>query len=142
MVMSCLHPNGPNIVMNGKCGIFGAVGSATAVSKPLPIPKRCYWSHRRRGDPASDWRRVSGRGECQGFQGVHFVLHLVDRGRGIIHPFLKSESGDMKCMAAYRLVSPTASAFRTSDCEIPNCRPICDGLIPALNAALTAFSLP
>ena len=25
--------------------------------------------------------------EGQGFQGGHFVLHLVDRGRGIIHPF-------------------------------------------------------
>ena len=35
-----------------------------------------------------------------------------------------------------------ASAFLTSDCEIPNFRAIAEGLTPALNAARTAFSLP
>jgi hypothetical protein len=35
-----------------------------------------------------------------------------------------------------------ASAFPTSDCEIPNCRAIAEGLTPALKAARTAFSLP
>ena len=35
-----------------------------------------------------------------------------------------------------------ASAFLTSDCEIPNCRAITEGLTPALNAARTALSLP
>ena len=35
-----------------------------------------------------------------------------------------------------------ASAFLTSDCEIPNCLAIADGLTPALKAARTAFSLP
>jgi hypothetical protein len=35
-----------------------------------------------------------------------------------------------------------ASAFLTSDCEIPNCRAIAEGLTPALNAATTALSLP
>jgi hypothetical protein len=34
------------------------------------------------------------------------------------------------------------SAFLTSDCEIPNCRAIAEGLTPALKAARTAFSLP
>ena len=38
-------------------------------------------------------------------------------------------------------VSPD-NAFRTSDCEIPNCRAIRDGVTPALNAARTAFSFP
>jgi hypothetical protein len=28
--------------------------------------------------------------ECQGFQGGHFVLHLVDRGRDILHPFCET----------------------------------------------------
>ena len=37
---------------------------------------------------------------------------------------------------------PCASAFLTSDCEIPNCLAIADGLTPALKAARTAFSLP
>ena len=37
---------------------------------------------------------------------------------------------------------PCASAFRTSDCEMPNCLAIADGLTPALKAARTAFSLP
>jgi len=34
-----------------------------------------------------------------------------------------------------------ASAFLTSECEIPNCRAIVEGLTPALKAARTAFSL-
>ena len=38
--------------------------------------------------------------------------------------------------------SPCASAFLTSDCEMPNCLAIADGLTPALKAARTAFSLP
>ena len=37
---------------------------------------------------------------------------------------------------------PCARAFLTSDCEIPNCLAIADGLTPALKAARTAFSLP
>ena len=37
---------------------------------------------------------------------------------------------------------PCASAFLTSDCEIPNCLAIAAGLTPALKAARTAFSLP
>jgi hypothetical protein len=37
---------------------------------------------------------------------------------------------------------PCASAFLTSDCEIPNCLAIADNLTPALKAARTAFSLP
>ena len=36
---------------------------------------------------------------------------------------------------------PCASAFLTSDCEIPNCLAIANGLTPALKAARTAFSL-
>jgi hypothetical protein len=42
----------------------------------------------------------------------------------------------------FRLEAAPASAFRTSDCEIPNCRAIRDGVIPALNAARTAFNFP
>src|SRR4029077_13464825 len=38
--------------------------------------------------------------------------------------------------------APCANAFLTSDCEIPNCLAIADGLTPALKAARTAFSLP
>ena len=37
---------------------------------------------------------------------------------------------------------PCASAFLTSDCEIPNCLAIAAGLTPALKAARTAFNLP
>jgi len=35
-----------------------------------------------------------------------------------------------------------ANALRTSDCEIPNCRAILDGVMPALKAARTAFNFP
>src|SRR5260370_22343109 len=35
-----------------------------------------------------------------------------------------------------------ANALRTSDCEIPNCRAILDGVTPALKAARTAFNFP
>jgi hypothetical protein len=50
-----------------------------------------------------------------------------------------------ECCARQRLdfrSRPSASAFLTSDCEIPNCRAIAEGLTPALKAARTAFSLP
>jgi hypothetical protein len=42
----------------------------------------------------------------------------------------------------FRLELSPASAFRTSDCESPNCRAIPDGEIPALKAARTAFNFP
>jgi hypothetical protein len=42
----------------------------------------------------------------------------------------------------FRLEASPASAFRTSDCEIPNCRAMRDGVIPALKAARTAFNFP
>ncbi len=45
-------------------------------------------------------------------------------------------------MAAHRLGSSDANAFRTFDWEIPNCRAIRDGVIPALKAARTAFTWP
>src|SRR5213083_2108676 len=35
-----------------------------------------------------------------------------------------------------------ASTFLTSDWDMPNCRAICDGLIPALVAARTALICP
>jgi hypothetical protein len=40
----------------------------------------------------------------------------------------------------HRFGSSDANAFRTFDWEIPNCRAIRDGVIPALNAARTAFT--
>lgn len=43
---------------------------------------------------------------------------------------------------SHRFAVSDANAFRTSDCEIPNCRAILDGLTPALKAARTAFSFP
>jgi len=44
-------------------------------------------------------------------------------------------------MYAHRLAI-SANALRTSDGEIPNCRAILDGVMPALKAARTAFSFP
>jgi hypothetical protein len=35
-----------------------------------------------------------------------------------------------------------ARTFLTSDCDMPNCRAICDGLMPALSAARTALTWP
>jgi hypothetical protein len=35
-----------------------------------------------------------------------------------------------------------ARTFLTSDCDMPNCRVICDGLMPALSAARTALTWP
>ena len=43
---------------------------------------------------------------------------------------------------SHRFAVSDANAFRTSDCEIPNCRAILDGLMPALKAARTAFNFP
>ena len=40
----------------------------------------------------------------------------------------------------YRFHSSDANAFRTFDREIPNCRAIRDGVMPALKAERTAFS--
>ena len=40
----------------------------------------------------------------------------------------------------YRFVSSDAKALRTFDWEIPNCRAIRDGVMPALKAARTAFT--
>jgi hypothetical protein len=34
------------------------------------------------------------------------------------------------------------NTLRTSDCDMPNCRAISDGLMPALNAARTALTCP
>src|SRR3982074_1356117 len=41
-----------------------------------------------------------------------------------------------------RLDASIASAFRTSDLDKPNCRAIREGVIPALEAARTAFNCP
>ena len=40
----------------------------------------------------------------------------------------------------HRFGSSDANAFRTFDWEIPNCRAIREGVMPALKAARTAFS--
>ena len=61
------------------------------------------------------------------------VLHLPVAGEGL------SRDERQPDQASRRV--PCASAFLTSDCEIPNCLAIADGLTPALKAARTAFSL-
>jgi hypothetical protein len=43
---------------------------------------------------------------------------------------------------SHRFAVSDANALRTSDCEIPNCRAILDGVMPALKAARTAFNFP
>jgi hypothetical protein len=43
---------------------------------------------------------------------------------------------------SHRFAMSDANALRTSDCEIPNCRAILDGVTPALKAARTAFNFP
>src|ERR1700724_2805305 len=45
--------------------------------------------------------------------------------------------GVLFCVAA-----SDANTFLTSDWDMPNCRAICDGLIPALVAARTALTCP
>ena len=45
-------------------------------------------------------------------------------------------------MCCHRFALSDAKAFRISDCEIPNCRAILDGVMPALKAARTAFNFP
>ena len=45
-------------------------------------------------------------------------------------------------MYSHRFAISDANALRISDCEIPNCRAILDGVTPALKAARTAFSFP
>jgi hypothetical protein len=41
-----------------------------------------------------------------------------------------------------RIVASDANTFLTSDWDMPNCRAISDGLMPALNAARTALTCP
>jgi hypothetical protein len=43
---------------------------------------------------------------------------------------------------ALRVAASDANTFLTSDWDMPNCRAICDGLIPALVAARTALTCP
>ena len=45
-------------------------------------------------------------------------------------------------LKSHDLAETDAKAFRTSACEIPNCRAILDGVMPALKAARTAFDFP
>src|SRR5260370_27757942 len=40
------------------------------------------------------------------------------------------------------VVVSDAKTFLTSDWDMPNCRAICDGLMPALSAARTALTCP
>ena len=44
--------------------------------------------------------------------------------------------------SAFAISSLRASAFLTSDCEIPNCRAMAEGFTPALKEASTAFIFP
>src|SRR5713101_8321111 len=43
---------------------------------------------------------------------------------------------------ALSVVVSDANTFLTSDWDMPNCRAICDGLMPALSAARTALTCP
>jgi hypothetical protein len=43
-------------------------------------------------------------------------------------------------MCCHRFTISDANALRISDCEIPNCRAILEGVMPALKAARMAFS--
>jgi hypothetical protein len=45
-------------------------------------------------------------------------------------------------MYCHHFATSDAKAFRISDCEIPNCRAMRDGVTPALKAARTALSFP
>src|SRR5262249_2315305 len=45
-------------------------------------------------------------------------------------------------MHSHRFAISDANALRTSDREIPNCRAILEGVMPALKAARTAFNFP
>src|SRR6185369_3095879 len=58
------------------------------------------------------------------------------------HGHLSRQMGRTDQGPDFRSRPSVASAFLTSDCEIPNCRAIAEGLTPALKAARTAFSLP
>jgi hypothetical protein len=50
--------------------------------------------------------------------------------------------GHSRAQYSHRFAMSDANALRTSDCEIPNCRAILDGVTPALKAARTAFNFP
>ena len=50
--------------------------------------------------------------------------------------------GYSRARYSHRFAMSDANALRTSDCEIPNCRAILDGVTPALKAARTAFNFP
>ena len=45
-------------------------------------------------------------------------------------------------MCYHRFPISDTNALRTSDCEIPNCRAILDGVTPPLKAARTTFNVP
>ena len=50
--------------------------------------------------------------------------------------------GHSSAQYSHRFAMSDANALRTSECEIPNCRAILDGVTPALKAARTAFNFP
>jgi hypothetical protein len=53
-----------------------------------------------------------------------------------------TSSRAMSTHVALRVAVSDANTFLTSDWDMPNCRAICDGLIPALSAARTALTCP
>jgi len=53
---------------------------------------------------------------------------------------LKFRKMHFDCHMIHRFNSSDANAFRTFAWEIPNCRAIRDGVMPALKAARTAFT--
>ena len=63
-------------------------------------------------------------------------------GEGHFDERLELPEGRSSAQYSHRFAMSDANALRTSDCEIPNCRAILDGVTPALKAARTAFNFP
>src|SRR5215467_7468712 len=45
-------------------------------------------------------------------------------------------------MCCHRFATSDANALRTTDCEIPNCRAILDGVMPALKSSANGIQFP
>jgi hypothetical protein len=68
----------------------------------------------------------------------------ADRGIGVSAKTVgepRKKSQDFVC-CLHHVASSVAKAFRTFDWEIPNCRAILAGVMPALKAARTTFIWP
>jgi hypothetical protein len=110
----------------------------------LPCFGRLRCRHSRK---ARAFRRCSHAGVDLGVICTAILFSKKPRCLTVVLHFLRLDPSASINLAAqhhapFCVAVPDASAFRTSDWEMPNCRAMRDGVMPALKAARTALSCP